>query len=174
MTIRGFAFEQEVSDGVDRGARFSADYVYRYTLWRSWSGRGRWLVVIGLNPSTADAVKDDPTIRRCIGFAKRERLGGLFMLNLFALRATDPKVMLAHADPIGAENDQFIWEYACNNHAVVVAAWGAHGNHRGRADAVRKMVPGLKCFGLTRDGHPRHPLYLRADTPIVDFPAGAA
>lgn len=168
--ISGFVFEQEITDGVDRGARFSPDYVYRYTLWRMWSNRGRWLVVIGLNPSTADATNDDPTIRRCVGFAKREGLDGLFMLNLFALRATDPRVMMAHPEPVGANNDTAIREYARSDRGIVVAAWGVHGLHHGRAKAVCRMIPGLKCFGVTRDGSPKHPLYLRSDTPIIDYP----
>lgn len=167
----GFAFEQVIERGIDRGAIFSPDYAYRYVLWRVWSKGGRSLVVIGLNPSTADATHDDPTIRRCIGFAKREALDGLIMLNLFALRATDPKVMMGHLDPTGADNDRRLREYAQRQRGIVVAAWGAHGIHHGRAAAVRRMIPGLKCFGLTRDGQPRHPLYLRADTPLVDYPA---
>lgn len=169
--MRGFAFEQEVSGGLDSGARFSPDYRYRYTLWRRWDSRLSDLVVIGLNPSTADAMQDDPTIRRCIGFAKRERCGGLFMLNLFALRATDPKVMLASSAPVGPGNDDVIRKFALDRH-IVVAAWGAHGGHRGRDAQVRAMVSNLKCFGVTKDGHPKHPLYLKADTPIIDYPRG--
>lgn len=172
-SVRGFAFEQEVCGDMDRGARLSPDYRYRYTLWRRWNSRLVDLVVIGLNPSTADATLDDPTIRRCIGFAKRERCGGLFMLNLFALRATDPRAMRASADPVGPDNDEAIRRFTAGQH-VVVAAWGAHGGHRGRDAQVRAMVPNLKCFGVTKDGHPKHPLYLKADTPLVDFPAGAA
>jgi hypothetical protein len=160
---------------VHKGAHFSPDRQYRYMLYRDWASWSnmRTLVVIGLNPSTADETEDDPTIRRCIAFAKREQCGRLVMLNLFALRATDPRVMKAHAEPIGPENDAVIrhWtrdEYDWSN--IVVAAWGVHGSHLNRAITARLLTPQLYCFGVTKDGHPRHPLYLRADTPLVRYP----
>jgi hypothetical protein len=177
--VRGFALEIEGNNAETRGARFSPDYQYRYSLWRTWNAAAPALVVIGLNPSTADATVDDPTIRRCIGFAKRERLGGLVMLNLFGLRATDPSVMLRHAAPIGPDNDRLIMEAVHANRllgSVFVAAWGVHGAHMSRDHEMRGMVRGLKCFGVTQTGYPRHPLYLRGDAPLVDlpYPRGAA
>jgi hypothetical protein len=159
---------------VRKGASFSPDRQYRYALWREWSeSNARNLVVIGLNPSTADEREDDPTIRRCVAFAKREDCGGLVMLNLFALRATDPRVMKAHPEPIGAENDDAIrhWTRPATGYSpLVVAAWGVHGSHLDRAMTVRLLTPRLRCFGVTKDGHPRHPLYLRADAPLVPYP----
>jgi hypothetical protein len=167
--------EPSRSAPVRKGAHFSPDRQYRYALWRDWSSWSnmRTLVVIGLNPSTADESEDDPTIRRCIAFAKREQCGRLVMLNLFALRATDPRVMKAHDEPVGFENDAVIrhWtrdEYDWSN--IVVAAWGVHGVHMGRSLTVRLLTPQLYCFGVTKDGHPRHPLYLRNDTPLVRYP----
>jgi len=99
MSAELFATNEVVS-----GATFSTDRVYRYALWRVWDAALPSFVVIGLNPSTADETENDPTIRRCIGFAKREGCGGLVMLNLFAVRATDPRVMMAHPEPIGPDN----------------------------------------------------------------------
>ncbi len=152
------------------GASFSADRVYRYSLWRQWNDVLPVFVVIGLNPSTADETLDDPTIRRCLGFAKREGCGALVMLNLFALRATDPKTMLGHPEPIGQHNDSTIREYAQREGHVIVAAWGAHGSHLGRGETVRARVPGLRCFGLTKGGEPKHPLYLSSNAPLVRLP----
>ncbi len=170
--IQGVLFEQ-VRDGANEtGAIFSPDQRYRYVLWREWSAEKRRLVVIGLNPSTADATKNDPTITRCINFAKREGCGGLVMLNLFALRATDPSVMLAAKDPVGPDNDKYLKRHTILKDLIVVAAWGAHGGHRGRDVAVASELLGhvaLQSFGVTKEGHPRHPLYLRADTPLSPF-----
>lgn len=137
---------------------FSPDRVYRYTLWREW-GDGPYAMFIGLNPSTADETKDDPTIRRCIGFAKDWGYGSLCMTNLFAFRATDPKVMMAADDPVGADNDTHLSQCAATA-GVVVAAWGSHGTHSGRHRAVKTMLPNLHYLRLTQDGHPGHPLYL--------------
>jgi hypothetical protein len=110
--VRGFALEIEGDGKQFSGAVFSPDQKYRYVLWREWSGHPRRLVVIGLNPSTADATKNDPTVTRCINFAKREGCGGMIMLNLFAFRATDPGVMMEAADPVGPENDKYILAHA--------------------------------------------------------------
>lgn len=171
VAVRNVLVEHETDGERDTGAIFSADQRYRYVLWRGWSSDVRRLVVIGLNPSTADARKNDPTVTRCISFAKREGCGGLVMLNLFALRATDPGVMLAAADPIGVENDKYIQGYAFGNNRVVVAAWGAHGGHRERDIAVAELLAGaqLWCLGTTKEGDPRHPLYIRADRELEPF-----
>jgi hypothetical protein len=148
---------------MERTATFSPCRRYRYSLWRSWqgllgTGKG-YAMFIGLNPSTADETQDDPTIRRCMAFAQGWGYDGLCMTNLFAFRATDPAVMLAEASPVGKENDQHLIELA--KHAgIVVAAWGAHGGHQGRASAIQALVPGLHYLRLTKAGHPGHPLYL--------------
>ncbi len=117
---------------------------------------------IGLNPSTADETNDDPTIRRCISFSKAWGCDSFCMTNIFAFRATDPKVMIAEPNPIGDENDD--WLVRCARKAsIIVAAWGVHGEHMGRGKVVARMIPGLKCLGVTKDGYPRHPLYVRGD-----------
>lgn len=138
---------------------FSPCRRYRYTLWREWIGGDGFVAFIGLNPSTADEVQDDPTIRRCIGYAKRWGYGAMCMLNLFAFRATDPRVMKAEIDPIGRDNDLWISRvYAKADRAI--AAWGTDGEHMGRADQVVAMLPPLHCLRITKHGHPAHPLYL--------------
>lgn len=119
---------------------------------------------IGLNPSTADEVNDDPTVRRCIRFAQRWGYGALCMTNIFAYRATDPNVMKTQADPVGKLNDRYL-KSAAHQAGIVVAAWGTHGAHEDREEKVLGLLRGkLSCLGTTKAGHPRHPLYLRADT----------
>ena len=139
---------------------FSPCRQYRYTLWRAWDMFSpRYVMFIGLNPSTADEVQDDPTIRRCIGYAKEWGYGAFCMTNIFAFRATDPRVMKTQADPVGPENDKWLTECA-KGAGLIVAAWGAHGGHRARDKEVIKLVNNIMCLGTTKDGYPRHPLYL--------------
>ena len=126
-----------------------------------------------LNPSTADAEKDDPTIRRCIAFAARAGFGGVEILNLFAFRATRPAALKAAADPVGPDNDDHL-RTLFGQHRVVLAAWGAHGAFRRRADAVRYIADelgvALICLGRTAQGQPRHPLYVKRDSAILPYP----
>jgi len=127
-----------------------------------------------LNPSTADAERDDPTIRRCIGFAKRAGHGGVEILNLFAFRATAPKDLKAASDPVGPDNDRHL-EALFARHGHVLAAWGAHGTFGARAEIVLEMAARqsvmLTCLGRTLTGQPRHPLYVRTDALLLPFAA---
>lgn len=158
-------------------AVFSPDRVYRYALTRTWSD-GPAAAWVMLNPSTADAFADDPTIRRCIGFSRAGDFGGLIVLNLFALRATDPAVMRAHDEPIGPCNKAVLSLLAGalgDQIGVWVAAWGVHGSHLGRGQRVRDLLAAaggvrLRCLGTTKDGHPRHPLYVPASTELALYP----
>jgi hypothetical protein len=158
------------------GAHFSNCRVWRWALWRVWNpgptvaNPGRIVSFIGLNPSTADETVDDPTIRRCIGFARDWGFDGLFMLNLFGFRATDPAEMKAAADPVGKLNDDVL-RYRTRQSALVVAAWGVHGDFNGRAQHVIDLLMSqpLMCLGRTKDGHPKHPLYLPRDAKLVEF-----
>jgi len=158
------------------GAVFSSCRLYRYKLWRNWSfdsalfpqDNFAYVAFIGLNPSTADEHQDDPTIRRCIRFARDWGYDAMVMLNLFAYRATEPADMKAIDEPkcVIANNDYAIAQTA-HDAALTVACWGVHGEHKQRGERVRTIldeVCTLQHFGETRDGHPRHPLYLRADT----------
>lgn len=138
---------------------FSPCRTYRYALWREWNGGEGYAMFVGLNPSTADEIHDDPTIRRCMDFAQAWGYSALCMTNLFAFRATQPKLMKAAADPVGPENDLHLITLA-DDAGVTVAAWGIHGTHRGRDLEVRRLLPSLHCLARTKHGHPRHPLYL--------------
>lgn len=147
-------------------AAFSPCRRYRYALWRHWGATTdpRYLMVIGLNPSTADETNDDPTIRRCIRFAKDWGFDALCMTNLFAFRATDPAVMKAATDPFGADNLRWLADLG-RGAGMVLAAWGVHGSFADRAAFVQRVlwesgVPPLHALGTTKDGHPRHPLYM--------------
>jgi hypothetical protein len=144
---------------------FSEDRMYRYLLWRQWGEEAtNYLLVIGLNPSTADETRDDPTIRRCIGFAQRWGLSALCMANLFAYRSPVPAPLYTVEDPVGADNDTHIAAVAAGA-AIVLAAWGTHGTHKSRGDVVREylQVRPLVCLGMNRNGTPKHPLYIPKD-----------
>lgn len=147
---------------METGAVLSPCGQYRYCLSRSWLlGEGTVLFIM-LNPSTADAETDDPTIRRCIGFARRWGYRQLLVGNLFAWRATNPRELRRVSDPVGPENDHHLVEMSVGADAVI-AAWGAHGVYRNRSQHVLGLLRNPESLGLTKQGHPRHPLYLRAD-----------
>jgi hypothetical protein len=158
------------------GAVFSANERYRFSLWRRWKedvDRREMVAFIGLNPSTADETKDDPTIRRCRGFAKDWGYGGMMMLNIFAFRATDPEEMKAAFDPVGVGNDDALLD-SSSKWGKIICCWGAHGGHLGRSERVQRRLVKYQIeayhLGLTQKGEPRHPLYLRADTkPVLWF-----
>lgn len=156
-------FKFEGSDAV-----FSPCRKYRYALWRTWDARQQLVLFIGLNPSTADEVKNDPTIRRCIGFAGDWGYGGVLIGNLFAYRATRPEDMKQGSEPVGSENDLWI-ERMVQEADQVVAAWGNHGAYLNRFNEVRELIPQMKCLGLTAQNHPRHPLYLRKDVKRMNY-----
>lgn len=158
--------------GMVSEAVLSGDRIYRYVLNRRWGTRGPVMAWIGLNPSTADHQDDDPTIRRMCGLARREDCRGICVLNLFALRSPDPAVLARHPDPAGPGNDRWLAGLA-DADGPVIAAWGAFSMARVRAAEVTAMLTAagvtLECFGTTRAGWPRHPLYLRADAPLRPF-----
>lgn len=149
---------------------FSPDRVYRYTLWREWDEllNQSYCMFIGLNPSTADEVNDDPTIRRCIQFAKDWGYGAMCMTNAFAFRETNPKLMMKHPAPVGPDNDLWLSKIA-QDAGVVVAAWGCDGAHKERDKQVRALIPQLKCLKTTKGGHPNHPLYLPKNLTPIPF-----
>ncbi|MGB0499432.1 MAG: DUF1643 domain-containing protein [Rubricella sp.] len=143
-------------------ALFSDCERYRYVLTRRW-GEGPGINFLMLNPSTADEFRNDPTVERCERRARALGHGAFRVTNIFAFRATDPRVMRAAQDPVGPQNDEAILE-AARWGAAVVCAWGTHGAHLGRGPAVEAMlraagVP-LLSLGLSKAGHPKHPLYI--------------
>lgn len=152
---------------------------FRYQLTRQWRQRDEpsLLTVIMLNPSSADALQDDRTIQRCISLADAAGADGLRVVNLFALRSTDPEGLKAVPDAVGPENDSYILD-AARTSTTMVAAWGAHAFARVRAQQVyeilRREGVNLQCWGTTRKGHPRHPLYVHSSTPLASWsPPGA-
>ena len=143
---------------------------YRYLLERKVGLQERTALFIMLNPSTADAHQDDPTIRRCKAFAQRFHCGKLAVVNLFAYRATKPAVLLKHDEPIGPENNHHIRQAAEDarlSGGIVIAAWGAHGGHRDRDKQVLALLDDWDVQPMslaeTAGGMPRHPLYLPYD-----------
>jgi hypothetical protein len=120
---------------------------------------------IGLNPSTADGTRDDPTVKRMVSFAQRWGYGKLFLGNLFAFRSTDPAQLRSQADPVGPDNDLYLVLMSAHSD-LVIAAWGAHGALHNRGDAVRKLILPLFHLGLTNNNQPKHPLYLPKTTPF--------
>jgi len=148
-------------------ALMSDDRRYRFSLHRIWNGEKELVAFIGLNPSTADEKTDDPTIRRCMGFAREWGFGGIVMLNLYAWRATQPTDLEAVQWPVGNPVNDGTIDREARRAALVVAAWGASLPRQGgqeRADEVRARLEfdglDLRVFGLTASGAPRHPLYL--------------
>jgi len=142
------------------GAKFSPDRRYRYSLWRFWGESSRYVAFVGLNPSTADEYKNDPTVRRCITYAREWGYSGLIMLNLFAFRSTDPNQLYDIKDPIGPDND-FHLRSASSKSRITVVAWGTHRSGISRAKDVLKLLRDPHCLALTKSGAPRHPLYLK-------------
>jgi len=167
----------------DTGAVMSECGTWRYRLWRSWripfeAGPHRVAAFIGLNPSTATAEQDDPTVRRCVLFAASWGCTGMEMLNLYGFRSTDPKGLWAAADPVGPETDRYLVEVASRADPVV-ACWGAFPRavERGVAVVERLRDAGVAVMHLgepTKDGHPRHPLYMPRSAALRPWSSGGS
>lgn len=162
----------ETMDGI--GAEFSPCGVYRYTLTRQWAD-GPCVAFLMFNPSTATVTEDDPTIRKCIGFAKRWGYGRLVILNLYAIRGTDPRTPSRAVDPIGPMNDHWILE-TCKEARQVVCAWGCAQHMPTIVERMMRVLTLLQaydvrvsCLGYRKDSHPRHPLMLSYETKMETF-----
>jgi hypothetical protein len=164
-------------EATEKGATISECGQYRYNLWRKW-GPGPICTYIMLNPSTADASVDDRTIGRCISFAKAAGCDAINVVNLFAFRTKDPKIMARADDPVGPNNDTEIrdaYRMAHKHGWPIVAAWGAEKIAHERGRQVREMLAGLsddpvlQCLAISKEGHPRHPLYLSGKLVFVPF-----
>lgn len=152
-------------------AEISADGLYRYSLFRRW-GSSKFCTFIMLNPSTADAEIDDPTIRRCINFAKRENCEALLVVNLFAFRATNPQMLRLAIDPVGERNDTIVGLAILYSEGPVICAWGSHPDAQERGNNFIRKYEGERifyCLGITKSGAPRHPLYVRNDQPLIEY-----
>lgn len=136
---------------------------YRYALTRIWDADGRRAHFVMLNPSTATEVQNDPTVERCERRARTLGFGSFTVTNIFAWRDTDPRGMKAASDPIGPENDAAIIR-ASEKANQIIAAWGTHGAHLGRGAHVEQLLrtlgKPLYHLGLSKAGHPKHPLYI--------------
>lgn len=137
---------------------------YRYLLKRQWGDSSNFVNFILLNPSTANEIVDDPTVKACISFAKRWGYDGLYITNLFAYRTKSPKELKKADSPIGEENDKYLSKHAKKSD-LVVAAWGNHGKFAGRNLEVLKIIKDtpIHCLGTTKLEEPRHPLYVRRE-----------
>lgn len=178
---------------VSQGAVISKDERYRYFLWREWRGSAtddnwEWLdavdgngvrlgepkavTFIMLNPSTADAQEDDPTIRRCVGFAKAWKYDRINVVNIFGHRATDPDALLAldhNDDPVGPDNQKYI-DHAVSQSGIIICAWGKHGRHLGQdLTTMGWLWKPAHCLGRNKDMSPKHPLYLPANSERIPF-----
>jgi len=163
-------------DDVAKTAVISDDGKYRYQLSRIWDEACNPLPIIMLNPSTADHEVDDPTILKCMKYARRDGFGGIIVVNLFALRATRPAALRLEADPVGPENDLRIMDVfdASTRFGVpVLCGWGADDFAAARGEAVLQraahMGVDLRCLAVTKFGAPKHPLYCLDAQPLVPY-----
>jgi hypothetical protein len=169
-TIR-LHLRQNNVDCIESGAVFDVYGMYRYSLWRAWSPCHPRIAFVLLNPSTADEQKNDPTIRRCLGFARAWKFGSMEVVNVFAYRATDYRELFKVSNPIGEENNRYLMQ-AVERCSTVVVGWGTRGTLYGRDSQVMSLLAGrndVHCLGITKDGQPRHPLYVKGDTSLVPF-----
>ncbi len=162
----GVIFKRFTKGDAESVAEYSPCEAYRYALTRVWDHSGDKVTFVMLNPSTATEVQNDPTVERCERRARALGFGAFRVVNIFAFRATDPKVMRAQGDPVGTGNDAAILA-AAEWADQVVCAWGSHGAHLGRGAEIEALLRSLNIplyqLGLTKHGQPKHPLYIGYD-----------
>jgi len=151
-----------------QGAIFSEDGKFRYVLWRRWSEIRPMLLCIGLNPSKAGALMNDPTVVRMMMRASKAGFGGLFMGNEYGYVSTDPDVLLTRGEVIGAETDAYL-KQMIGLSGRTMCGWGSFPAAKVRAPAVLAMIPEPYCLGVNADGQPKHPLYVGYDVPMVRY-----
>jgi hypothetical protein len=157
------------------GATISDCGLYRYHLWRVWDDLLPAMCFVMQNPSKADAVDDDPTIRKCISFARRDGFGSISVRNVFALRATDERELLTHSDPVGPLNGEHL--QACRNVSLLtrlVVSWGNRVENKRLRTAYQNasaicLMQKPYCLGTNKNGEPKHPLFLKASTLIIPW-----
>ena len=151
----------------DFGADFSECREYRYTLWRFWDKSKPKIMFLGLNPSTADEINNDPTVTRCINYSKLWGYGGMYMMNIFAYRTTYPVELKKVKYPIGIDNDLWLLDIS-KKVDKCIGAWGNDGKFLNRYKTICEIIPRLYCLKINNSGQPSHPLYLKSDiTPFL-------
>ena len=153
---------------INKSAVFSPCRKYRYSLTRSWNSADGYVLFIGLNPSIADEIADDPTLKRCINFAKDWGYGGLIMVNLFAYMATYPSELKKVALPIGKENNNYILK-GYQKSQLTVIAWGNDGYLLKRDKEVLAIIENPMCLNINKSGQPVHPLYQKIGQKLINF-----
>ncbi|WP_439882182.1 DUF1643 domain-containing protein [Pontibacter sp. MBLB2868] len=153
---------------MEKAAVISKDERYRYVLWRIWDSELKHVTFIGLNPSYADGRTDDPTIKKLIKLTKSWGYGGFYIVNLFALRATDPNTLYHSPNPTGNDNDEYIKKYS-ETATKIILMWGNHGVLKNRDKEVLGLIHSPYCIGYNKNGTPKHPLYLKSNSPLLDF-----
>jgi hypothetical protein len=153
---------------MERSAIFSRCRTFRYALERVWDSNGSRVLFIGLNPSKADENADDPTIRRCINFAKDWGFGSLCIVNLFAFCSYDPKELIKANDPVGPKNDFILKKYISESKKIVLA-WGNHGDFLKRNEMILKLIQKPFCLKINKNGAPAHPLYLKGTLKLIPY-----
>ena len=151
-----------------KNATISDCQKYRYVLSRTWDCKERIVLFIALNPSTADEKNDDPTIRRCIDYAKNWGYGILLVANLFAYRTKNPEKLRYVKNPVGNDNDQHIIKLSKKAN-LIVAAWGNEGSLFNRDKEVVRLIPNLMCLKVNKSGQPAHPLYQKKGLELIRF-----
>ncbi len=152
----------ELDFSTPSGAVFSESEIYRYALWRVWDNSKPLIMFIGLNPSTADEIEDDQTVRICTNFVKRWGYGGFILGNLFAYRTKDPQQLKMASDPVGTKNEYWLL-YLAQKATKVIAVWGNHGNYKNRSDEVKNLFDDLYYLDLNKTGEPSHPIGLKVN-----------
>jgi hypothetical protein len=167
--MKGFVikFMQQIDLSIPKGAIFSDDRKYRYALWRSWTQNRKPLMVIGLNPSTANEISDDATITRLMARAYKD-YGGLLMANLFAYVSTNPLELLRNDNTVGEFTDLFIRQMVSLSERQL-CGWGSFKPVTKRCKEVYSMLKEPYCLGVNADGQPKHPLYIGYSVPMVRY-----
>lgn len=151
-------------------AKLSACRNYRYVLSRSWDNSKEKVMFICLNPSSADEIEDDKTVRKCINYAKLWNYGGIYLTNLFAYRTTDVRNLFTVDNPLGIENDKYILDIA-NKVNTIIVAWGNSGVYLNRSSEVLKLLENYKlyCLDINKTKEPAHPLYQKNNLLIKKY-----
>lgn len=165
--MRNFKLQEDVYSSFGYFSACGKHRLYLRRFWNPTKGARLYVMFVGLNPSTANTEADDPTIRRCINFARSWGYDGMYMCNLFSYISTDPNKLVTHPNEKDL-NDYHLKnvEYYCDR---VVFCWGAFKQHKARMEEVIKMFPDAYCFGKTKQGFPLHPLYLKSNLKPIKF-----